>query len=90
MSRRVLLLAALLCAGNAFALDTYRFGSRLVEIGDSASKLIELAGEPAYKERIETAHGGREGERWQYVDDGKSIMFEIRDGKIASIEQIRN
>jgi hypothetical protein len=38
------------------------------------SKLIELAGEPSYKEPIETKCGGHDGERWQYAQDGGLVV----------------
>ena len=87
---RYVFFAALLLSANAFALDTWRFGSHIVEVGDSASKLIELAGEPAYKEPIESKHGGREGERWQYSDGNNTVTFVIKESKVASIEQVHN
>ena len=90
MLRHVFLVAALLCAGSVHALDTYRFGSRLVEVGDSVGKLVELAGQPAYKEPIETKQGGREGERWQYQDGNTSVTFVIKESRIAAIEQTHN
>jgi hypothetical protein len=90
MLRRLFVAVLLFAATSAHALDTYRFGSRLVEVGDTVGKLISVAGDPVYKEAIETPQGGREGERWQYNADGKSITFVIKDSKIASIEQIRN
>ena len=82
--------ALLLTCANANALDTFRFGSRLVEVGDSAAKLVELAGAPAYKEPIESKQGGLQGERWQYSQDDRTVTFVIKDGKVASIEQTRN
>jgi hypothetical protein len=90
MLRHVLFVAALLCAGSAHALDTYRFGSRLVEVGDSVGKLVELAGQPAYKEPIETPQGGREGERWQYAQGNVTVTFVIKESRIAAIEQTHN
>ena len=89
MLRRVLPLA-LLVASSALAADTYRFGNRLVEVGDSASKLADVAGPPGYKEPIESKQGGREGERWQYTDGPNTITFVIKDGHIAAIEQTHN
>ena len=89
MLRRLLLLA-LLASASAYAADTYRFGTRLVEVGDSASKLADIAGPPGYKEPIETAQGGHEGERWQYTDGPNTITFVIKNGRIAAIEQKHN
>lgn len=86
---RYLLFAALLAAANAQALDMYRFGSRIVEVGDAVTKLAALAGEPVYKEPIESPQGGHEGERWQYSMDGTTVTFVIKDGRVASIEETR-
>lgn len=87
---RRLLFGLLILSGSAYALDTFRFGDRLVEVGDSAAKLLEIAGPPAYKEAIESKEGGREGERWQYSKDGSTVLFVLREGRIASIEQKRD
>ena len=86
MFRRALLLA-LLVSSAAYAGDTYRHGLHVVTVGDTASKLTELVGEPGYKEPIESKAGGFEGERWQYSIDHKTVTFEIRSGRIASIDE---
>ena len=87
---RSLFFSALIFATSAYAADTFRFGKRIVEVGDSAAKLVEVGGSPAYKEPIESKEGGHQGERWQYNQDGSSVTFVIKDGKIASIEQKRD
>jgi hypothetical protein len=87
---RRLLFSLLVCASCAHAADTFRFGNRLVEVGDSVAKLSDVAGAPAYKEPIESKEGGRQGERWQYSLDGHTVTFVIKDGNIASIEQKRD
>ena len=87
---RHVVFAALLVSANAFAMDTYRFGSRIVEVGDSVSKLVELAGQPVYREPIESKEGGREGERWQYQDGSLTVTFVIKESKITAIEQTRS
>lgn len=81
---------ALLACASAHAMDTYRFDSRIVEVGDSVAKLMDVAGSPVYREAIETGQGGAKGERWQYKVDNGSVTFVIRDGKIHSIEQKRD
>ena len=90
MKLRWMLLALLAFATLAHAFDTYRIGSRLIRIGDSASELIALIGEPVYKETIETRAAGFIGERWQYRLDGKTVMFTIRAGRVDRIEEIRD
>ena len=87
---RSLFFSMLVFVSSAYAADTFRFGQRIVEVGDSAAKLIEIAGSPAYKEPIESKEGGRQGERWQYSQDGSTVTFVIKDSKIASIEQKRD
>ena len=80
-------LCALLVCASAHALDTYRFGSRLIEVGDPVTKLVDLAGEPVYKEPVQDAYGAYEGERWQYKIDGHYVTFLIRNAKVRSIQE---
>lgn len=87
---RSLVFSLIFLASAAYAADTFRFGNRLVEVGDSAAKLIEVAGSPAYKEPIESKEGGHEGERWQYSQGGGTVTFVIKNSKIAAIEQKRD
>jgi len=87
---RCLAFSLLIFVSSVHAADTFRFGNRLVEVGDSAAKLVEVAGPPAYKEPIESKEGGHQGERWQYTLNGNSVTFIIKDSKVASIEQKRD
>ena len=89
MLRRYWLLLFFIAA-QAHAMDMYRVGSRILEVGDTVGKLVDLIGDPQYKEPIETENGGFEGERWQYRRDGGSVTFVIREGKIRFIEQKRD
>jgi hypothetical protein len=84
------LLLALGLPALAQAFDTYRFGSKLISVGDSASKLADLAGQPGYKEPIENKRGAFIGERWQYRIDGKTVTFTIREGRVSEIEESRD
>jgi hypothetical protein len=88
--RSLILAAGLLAAGLVHAADTYRSGSRVVTVGDSAAKLTQVVGTPTVKEPIESKQGGHVGERWQYAVDGKTVTFEIRDGKVYSIDERRD
>ncbi len=90
MKIRWILLLCLLFSTLALAFDTYRVGSRLIRVGDSASVLVERVGQPGYKQPIETPKGGFVGERWQYRLDGKSITFTIQAGKITAIDEVRD
>ena len=73
-------------AVQAHAMDMYRVGNHILEVGDTVGKLIDLIGEPQYKEPIESDYGAFEGERWQYRRDGGSVTFAIRDAKIRYID----
>lgn len=88
--RGLILAAGLLAAGLAVAADTYRSGTRVITVGDSAAKLSQIVGTPTFKEPIESKEGGREGERWQYALDGKTVTFEIRNGTVAAIAERRD
>lgn len=85
-----ILVAGLLAAGLATAADTYRSGSRVISVGDTAARLMQVVGAPTLREPVENKHGGRIGERWQYALDGKTVTFEIRDGKVLSIDERRD
>jgi hypothetical protein len=80
-------LCALLVCTNAFASDMFRFGNRLLVVGDPVTKLIDLAGEPLYKEPIQNEYGAFEGERWQYKIEGAVVTFVIRNAKVNRIDQ---
>lgn len=90
MKLRWLFLMCLACSTLAHAFDTYRVGDRLLHVGDSVSVLIEVLGQPIYKEPVESRHGGYIADRWQYRLDGKAVMFTIRGGRIERIEEIRD
>ncbi|MCE5232796.1 MAG: hypothetical protein ABFC67_03115 [Mizugakiibacter sp.] len=99
--RRIIPLALCLLCGIAAAADTVRIGTHLIEVGDSAALLRDVAGEPdarASARAAPAARGSRRrgarrdagsGERWTYRDRGRTLGFVIRDGVIVAIEQGR-
>lgn len=90
MKFRWLLLVCVAFATLAHAFDTYRVGSRLIRVGDSASELMEMLGEPIYKEPVTTRFGGHVADTWQFRLDGKAGQFMISGGRIRRIEEIRD
>ena len=90
MRFRWLLLVLLAFATFAHAFDTYRVGSKLIRVGDSVSELVDLLGEPVYKEQVTTRFGGYVADKWQYRLDGKAVQFTISGGRIQRIEEIRD
>ncbi len=81
------MVCALMVCSIAHALDTYRVGSRLIVVGDPVTKLIDLAGDPVFKEPIQDGYGAYLGERWQYKIDERYVTFVIRDAKVKSIQE---
>lgn len=84
--RRLLILALLAISVSAHAGSTYRVGSEVLTIGDSAVRAMQLMGKPDFKEPVQSDFGGYQGERWQYLrDDGRVVVITILNGKIADI-----
>jgi len=79
---------ALFAATGASASESYAFGNRVLTVGDSAGKLIELAGSPVHKEPVENKFGAHEAERWEFRREEKTLFFTIRDGKVAQIDEV--
>lgn len=90
MRFRWLLLVLLAFVTFAHAFDTYRVGSKLIRVGDSVSELVDLLGEPIYKEQVTTRFGGYVADKWQYRLDGKAVQFTISGGRIRQIDEIRD
>ncbi|WP_114239003.1 DUF2845 domain-containing protein [Dyella sp. C9] len=85
--RRYLVILLLTLSLAAHAASTYRVGSEVLTVGDSAARAIQLLGKPDYKEPVESDFGGYQGERWQYVQDsGRILIITILGGKVADIQ----
>jgi len=84
--RRYLFLALLSLSASAFAASTYRVGSEVLTVGDSAVRAMQLLGKPDFKEPVQSDFGGYQGERWQYMrDDGRVVIVTIISGKVSDI-----
>ncbi|MCX7512779.1 DUF2845 domain-containing protein [Frateuria sp. STR12] len=79
-------LAWLTASPWAHAGNTYRVGSRVLTVGDSAVFTRSLLGDPQYKEPIEDRFGAFRGERWQYQVDGRMVTVTIMAGKVGDIQ----
>lgn len=85
--RRYIAILLLSLSLAAHASSTYRVGSEVLTVGDSAVRAMQLLGKPDYKEPVESDFGGFQGERWQYSrDDGHILTVTIIAGKIADIQ----
>ncbi|HEX7112992.1 MAG TPA: hypothetical protein VF216_11135 [Mizugakiibacter sp.] len=91
--RTAVLLGCLLLPALAAAGDTVRIGTHIIEVGDSAALLRDVAGEPEARRsaRVDAERGRRRGsgERWTYREHGRTLDFVIRDGVIVAIDQGR-
>lgn len=91
LARGLGMAVTLLALAGAAAADMVRIGTQVLNTGDSKMELLHVAGEPDEREEIETRFGGRAGERWYYtLEDNypdKIVIFTIRDGRIAAIEE---
>ena len=86
--RRSLLATLLLSLSlAAHAGSTYRIGSEVLTVGDSAVRAMQLLGKPDFKEPVESEYGGHQGERWQYQrDGGRIVTVTVINGKVSDIE----
>jgi hypothetical protein len=85
--RRYLIILLLSLSLAAHAASTYRVGSEVLTVGDSAVRAIQLLGEPSYKEPVQSDFGGYQGERWQYAQEGgRVLIITILGGKVADIQ----
>jgi len=76
---------------SADAASTLRAGSQALTVGESASRAIQLLGEPAFKEPIESKHGGYVGQRWQYQRENSRVTtITVIGGKVSKIEELSN
>jgi len=84
----ILVVIASTLADNAFA-DSYRSGSQVLVTGDSEGRLRQVLGKPDRETPIESTRGGLVGYRLEYFQkNGKSVQFEVVNGRVNTITQI--
>ena len=82
--------ALALAATPAVADFSFRFGDAVVTTGDSPATVIHKAGrQPDRIVRLENRRGAAVGERWEYYLENKQVNFEIRDGRVVDIQELR-
>lgn len=87
MRRCYLAILLLSLSVAAHAGNTYRIGSDVLTVGDSAVRAMQLLGKPDFKEPVESGYGGYQGERWQYQrDDGHILTVTVISGKVSEIQ----
>ena len=94
--RRCLILPLLLVSAAVHADTSLRVGSKVLSIGDSAARVLQLMGEPqirAFKQLQGGALPGNQlavGEEWQYAQDGKTIVITVVGGRVASFDTVHD
>jgi hypothetical protein len=86
--RRMLLLPLLMIGFAVHANDTLRIGEQVLTAGDPVTHVIDLLGNPVFKEPLQNSYGAYVGERWQYKrDSGRVVTITIVGGRVADIQE---
>jgi hypothetical protein len=91
---RYLMCTLLFVSSVAHAATSLRVGSKVLTVGDSAVKLKKLMGEPSLRILLKSTTGGMPrdqmlpGEQWQYVQESKTIVVTVINGKVAKFETL--
>ncbi|WP_155943260.1 DUF2845 domain-containing protein [Rhodanobacter thiooxydans] len=88
MKRWLFLVAGLMLAFAVQASDSVRFGSRVITVGDSESKVAEIAGEPVRRVQLENKFGGAVGYRLDYEQGRKTVQIYISQGRVEAIAEL--
>ena len=89
---RYLLFALLLVCVSAHAANSLRVDSKLLMIGDTAARVMQLMGEPTARALVSGANGGMPnnqlvpGEEWQYAQGDKTIIVTLVGERVTSFE----
>jgi hypothetical protein len=91
MKRMLLALVFCLVAGTAIAgTGSVRFGNKLVNLGDGAGKVTQVAGKPDRVIQLENQYSANIGERWEYDQARKTIQIIFKAGQVSDIQEIYN
>lgn len=85
---KIMALALLMVPGLVSATESWRVGNRIIVVGDAMPHVLQVAGQPTLKSRIESREGGTVGNRWYYVREGynaKTVTVTFRGGRVTDI-----
>jgi hypothetical protein len=88
MKRWLFLVAGLMLAFAVQASDSVRFGSRVVTVGDSESKVLQVAGEPTRRVQLQNKFGAASGYRLDYDQGRKTVQIFISQGQVVAIAEL--
>lgn len=92
--RRYLILLLLLTSLSGHAAASLRVGNKVLTVGDSAARVLQLMGEPSIRAFKQFQVGGlpddqiANGEEWQYLQDGKTIVVTVVGGRVVNFETV--
>jgi hypothetical protein len=90
--RRYVLLALLTVSVTAHAMSSLRVGNKVLSIGDSAARVQQLLGPPVARNYLHRQDGNladdqiSRAEQWQHVQDGKTVLITIVNGKATDFQ----
>lgn len=90
MKRWIVLVVGLLLAFQALAVDSMRFGSKVITVGDSEERVIAVAGKPESRTEVQNVYGAVVAYRLDYVQDNATVQIYIANGQVADIKEIFN
>lgn len=91
---RHLISLLLLLAISAHAATSLRVGNKVLTVGDSAARVLQLMGEPSIRAFKQLQVGGMpdtqiaNGEEWQYLQNRKTIIVTVVGGRVVNFETI--
>lgn len=92
--RRYLIPLLLLVSMTVHASTSLRVGSKVLIVGDSAAKVLQLMGEPSVRAFKQLQTGGlpsnqlATGEDWQYPQNGMTVIITVVGGRVANFETL--
>ena len=85
--KKIMFLFLLLISNIAFAFDTIRINDKILSVGDSVARMLEIAGTPNAQAQIFNQYGGEIGQSYTYYINGKTVTFYIKSGKVTRINE---
>jgi hypothetical protein len=91
---RYLFMILLFISTAANAMTSLRVGNKVLTIGDSAVKVLQLMGEPAIRTFMQVPSSSMPNnellpaEQWQYAQDGKTIVITIVGGRATQFDTL--
>jgi hypothetical protein len=79
---------------TAHASESLRVDNKVLTVGDSAVRVLQLMGQPTIRSFQDTPVGGlplnqlAPGEYWQYERNGMTIIITVVGGRVANFETL--